>query len=86
LFIAFIGLKGAGMVIDNQYTFVAIADLTKWSNVGPFLAAFLGLIAIVLFNKSNIKALKSTSVILGILVSSVLFYLFTWKVINSMPL
>ena len=78
LFIAFIGLKGAGMVIANQYTFVAIADLTKWSNVGPFLAAFLGLIAIVLFNKSNIKALKSTSVILGILVSSVLFYLFTW--------
>lgn len=88
LFIALLGFKGAYIVTDNQYTFVQLADLTKWiisndygdivGGAAPFLAAFLGLIAIVLFNKSSVKILKNMSIVLGILVSSVLYYLFTW--------
>ena len=78
LFIAFLGLKGSGMVVANQYTFVAFADLTKWVNIAPVLAAFLGLIAIVVFNKVGAKWMKKASIVLGILVSTVLYYLFTW--------
>ena len=84
LFIALLGFKGAFIVTDNQYTFVQLGDLTKWTifneygelagGAAPFLAAFLGFIAIVLFNKSNVKILKNMSIVLGILVSSILYY------------
>ena len=78
LFIAFLGLKGSGMVVANQYTFVAFADMTTWTNIAPVLAAFLGLLAIVVFNKIGAGWMKKASIVLGILVSSVLYYLFTW--------
>ena len=78
LFIAFLGLKGAGLVVANQYTLVAFADLTSWAGVGPVLAIFLGLISIVVFNKIGVKWMKQASIVLGILVASVLYYLFTW--------
>ncbi|MBE5749345.1 MAG: NCS2 family permease [Clostridiales bacterium] len=88
LFIALLGFKGAFIVTDNPYTFVQLGDLTKWKiynsfgelagGAAPFLAAFLGLISIVIFNKLGIKILKNMSVVLGILVSTILFYLFTW--------
>ena len=88
LFIALLGFKGSFIVTDNPYTFVQLGDLTKWTvynqynelagGAAPFLAAFLGFIAIVLFNKSNVKALKNMSIVLGILVSTILYYLFTW--------
>ena len=78
LFIAFLGLKGSGMVVANKYTFVAFADLTTWTNVAPVLAAFLGLIAIVIFNKVGFGWMKKASIVLGILVSTILYYLFTW--------
>ena len=78
LFIALLGLKGAGLVVANQYTLVAFADMTTWANVGPVLAIFLGLISIVVFNKIGVKWMKQASIVLGILVASVLFYLFTW--------
>ncbi|MGB0371396.1 MAG: NCS2 family permease [Opitutales bacterium] len=45
LFIAFIGLKNAGLIVDNPATFVQIGDLSKASAVatilGLILAAFL---------------------------------------------
>ncbi|MBQ4049211.1 MAG: NCS2 family permease [Clostridia bacterium] len=88
LFIALLGFKGAFIVTDNPYTLVQLGDLTKWEifniygelagGAAPMLAAFLGFIAIVIFAKSNVKTLKNMSIVLGILVSSVLFYLFTW--------
>lgn len=78
LFIAFIGFQGAGIVIGNQYTLVAIADLTKWANVGPILAAILGLVSIVVYNKIGFKWMKKASIILGVLTSTILYYLFTW--------
>lgn len=78
LFIAFLGLKGAGIVVANQYTYVALGDLTQWKTAAPFLAAFLGFIAIVILNKTNLKILKNLSIVIGILFSSILYYLFTW--------
>jgi AGZA family xanthine/uracil permease-like MFS transporter len=88
LFIAFLGLKGSFIVSGNQYTLVQLGDLTKWEifnsygelagGAAPMLAAILGLISIVIFNKVGAKWMKKMSIVLGILVSSVLFYLFTW--------
>ena len=50
LFIAFLGFKGSFMVTANQFTFVQLGDLTKWTifneygelagGAAPFLAAF----------------------------------------------
>ena len=88
LFIAFLGFKGSFIVTANQYTFVQLADLTKWKvynsfgelagGAAPVLAVFIGFIAIIIFNKIGVKWLKNMSVVMGILISTVLFYLFTW--------
>ena len=88
LFIAFLGFKGSFIVTANQYTFVQLADLTKWQifdqydalagGAAPVLAVFIGFIAIIIFNKLGVKWLKNMSVVMGIIVSTVLFYLFTW--------
>ena len=88
LFIAFLGFKGSFIVTANQYTFVQLADLTKWQifdqynelagGAAPVLAVFIGFIAIVVFNKLGFKWLKNMSIVLGIVVSTILFYLFTW--------
>ena len=88
LFIALLGFKGSFIVTANQFTFVQLADLTKWTvynsygelagGAAPVLAVFIGFIAIIVFNKLNVKWVKNMSVVLGILISTVLFYLFTW--------
>ncbi len=90
LFIALLGFKGAFIVTDNPYTLVQLGDLTKWTTynafgelsggAAPFIAALIGFISIVIFNKSGVKTLKNMSIMLGILVSSILYYLFTWNV------
>jgi AGZA family xanthine/uracil permease-like MFS transporter len=59
LFIAFLGFKGSFIVTANKYTFVQLADLTKWTiynefgeiagGAAPVLAVFLGFIAIIIF-------------------------------------
>ncbi len=88
LFIALLGLKGSFIVTDNQYTLVQLGDLTKWEifnqygelagGAAPMLASLLGLISIVIFNKVGFGWMKKASIVLGIIVSSILFYLFTW--------
>ena len=77
LFIAFIGLQGAGISVDGA-TLVCLPDLRDWAVAGPVLAALLGLIAIVIFNKVGASWMKKTSIVLGILTSTILYYLFTW--------
>ena len=77
LFIAFIGLQGAGISVDGA-TLVCLPDLREWAVAGPVLAAILGLIAIVIFNKVGAGWMKKSSIVLGILVSTILYYLFTW--------
>lgn len=89
LFIALLGFKNSYIVQANQFTFVQLADCTKWitydaygsinGGAAPVLAAFLGLIAIAIFaNQNKVKFLKKASVIFGILLSTVFYYVFTW--------
>lgn len=78
LFIAFIGMQGAGIVVPDLYTIVELPDLRTWAAAAPVLCAILGLIAIVVFNKVGTGWMKKASIVLGILVSTVLYYLFTW--------
>ncbi len=78
LFIAMIGLKNAGIIQDNQYTFVQIVDIKggDWKTViAPALVAFLGFIIIASLTKLNVKG----SVIIGIAASAVIYYLITWQ-------
>ena len=87
LFIAFIGLKNAGLITANQYTFVQFVDingalgaegvsgLDAWRTIAPAIVAFLGLIIIAVLTKLKIKG----SVLIGVLSSSVLYYLVTWQ-------
>ncbi len=88
LFIALLGFKNSYIVQSNPYTFVQLADCTHWivrndygeivGGAAPVLAAFLGFIAIAVFAQQNkVKFLKKASVILGIVVSSILYYVFT---------
>ena len=78
LFIAFIGMQGAGIVVADQFTLVELPDLRTWEAAAPLLCAILGLISIVVFNKIGAGWMKKMSIVLGILVSTVLYYLFTW--------
>jgi AGZA family xanthine/uracil permease-like MFS transporter len=87
LFIAFIGLKNAGLITANQYTFVQFVDingafensssaLEAWRSIAPAVVAFAGLIIIAVLSKRNVKG----AVLLGVLASSVLYYIATWQV------
>lgn len=87
LFIAFIGLKNAGLVTANQYTFVQFVDINgafgaegvsgfdAWRTIAPAVVAFLGLIIIAALTKLKVKG----SILIGVLVSSVLYYVATWQ-------
>lgn len=75
LFIALLGLKSAGIIVADRYTLVSLADLTQWSIAAPALAAFLGIILIAVLSKFNVKG----SIILGILGTTLFYYLFTWS-------
>lgn len=72
LFIAMIGLKNAGLIQANQYTFVQFVDIHggEWATIVPAITAFVGLLVIAILAKYNIKG----NVIIGILVSTVLYY------------
>lgn len=81
LFIAFIGFKNAGVIQANKFTFVQFVNIKDgdWATaIAPALVALIGLVVIAIFTKLNVKG----SVILGILVSSVLYYIFTQQVPN----
>lgn len=75
-FIAFIGLQNSGLVVANQYTCVSIADFTKDPETTiNAIIAFLGLIIIVVFSKVNVKFLNKGAIILGIILSTILYYI-----------
>lgn len=75
LFIAFIGFQNSGLVIKNEYTCVSIADFTKdAATTINALVAFVGVILIVVFSKVNVKFLNKGAIILGIVASTILYY------------
>lgn len=85
LFIAFIGLQNAGVIVDNASTLVNLVSFNVLSKdaafatynggtVGgmlPALVAILGVIAIAVMTKKKVKG----SILWGILGSSVLYYI-----------
>lgn len=76
LFIAFLGMQNAGLIQANQYTlvqFVNIKDGDWTKDVAPALVAFIGFVLIAILNKLRVKG----GIIIGIAVSSVLYYVFT---------
>ncbi len=80
LFIAFIGLKNAGLIQANPYTFVQFVDINGALDNGifaevaiPAIIAFVGFMVIVILSKLKVKG----NVIIGILVSTILYYLLT---------
>lgn len=62
LFIAFIGLQGSGIVVNNDSTLVALGRFTS----PTFLIALLGLLIIAVLDKKGVKG----SILIGILVST----------------
>ena len=64
LFIAFIGLKNAGIIVENSATFVSIGKLTEGS-------ALLGVIGIVITSVLTVKKVPG-SLLLGILITTII--------------
>lgn len=63
IFIAFIGLKGCGLVVANEATLVSMGHITP-----TVVFAFIGVIVIAIFDKKGIKG----AILAGIAVSSIL--------------
>lgn len=78
LFIAFIGAQNAGIIQTNQYTLVQFVDIHggEWSQVAPALTALAGLLVIGILEQHRVKG----SVIIGILISTVIYYVLTGTV------
>ena len=64
LYIAFIGLKSAGIIIDNQATLVSLGDITQ----GSALLGIIGIIVTSIFLVKNIKG----ALLFGILTTTLL--------------
>ncbi len=83
LFIAFIGFQNVGIIQSNPYTLVQFNDIHGALSSGTFkqtalpaLVALLGFVIIGILGKLKVKG----NVILGIIASTVLYYLFMWQV------
>ena len=68
LFIAFIGLKNAGLVVPNAETYVALGDLTQ----GPVLLAAFGLIVTLALVARGLRG----GIIIGILFTGIVGMIF----------
>lgn len=67
IFIAFIGLKGCGLIIANEATFVSMGHLSP-----TVIFAFVGLFVIGVMDKKNMKG----SILAGIAVSSIMAWIY----------
>lgn len=82
LFIAFIGLKNAGIVVSNKATFVSVGDFTK----GTTLLAIFGFIVTILMMIRNIRG----SIFYGMVITAIVGIIFglidmPTKIIGSVP-
>lgn len=81
LFIAFIGFQNVGLIQSNPYTLVQFFDFHgaieagTYSAMIPVLVTFAGLIIIAVLGKLGVKS----NVILGIIASTVIYYLASWS-------
>ena len=76
LFIAFIGFQNVGIIQANEYTLVQFVKINgaKWADIAPAIIALLGFIIIAVLSKLKVKG----AVLIGILATSVIYYLATW--------
>lgn len=76
LFIAFIGLQNAGIVVNNESTCVSLVSLNifsgtaTWASVMPILVTIGTVMAIAVMSKRNVKG----AVLLGIVGGAVAYY------------
>ncbi len=81
LFIAYIGFQNVGIIQANQYTLTQFVDINGARLAGdiapviPALVALLGFIIIAVLGRLKVKG----NVIIGILASTVIYYLLTWQ-------
>lgn len=77
LFIAFIGFQNVGIIQANQYTLVQFVKINgvAWADLAAPIIALVGFIIIAILNKLNVKG----AVLVGILATSVIYYLATWQ-------
>ena len=77
LFIAFIGFQNVGIIQANQYTLVQFVKINgaKWADIAPAIIALVGFIIIAILSKLKIKG----AVLIGILSTTVIYYLGTWQ-------
>lgn len=75
LFIAFLGLQNAGIVVNDSATCVNLVSLNllgsaTWASVMPILVTIFGLLAIAILSKRQVKG----AILWGILGSAVVYY------------
>ncbi|MBR6533903.1 MAG: NCS2 family permease [Clostridia bacterium] len=77
LFIAFIGFQNVGIIQDNPYTLVQFVKINgvAWKDLAAPIIALVGFIIIAILSKLNVKG----AVLLGILATTVIYYLATWQ-------
>ncbi|MEG1613800.1 MAG: NCS2 family permease [Clostridia bacterium] len=88
LFIAFIGLQSSGIIQSHPYVMTQLGDISilqpwlsgqpitmAWTSVAPILVAFFGFMLIAILSKYKIKG----SLIIGIIVTTFLYYFVTWQ-------
>lgn len=75
LFIAFIGFQNVGIIQANQYTLVQFVKINgaAWVDIAPAVIALLGFVIIAILTKLNVKG----AVLLGMLITTVIWYLST---------
>ena len=80
LFIAFIGFQNVGIIQNNEYTLVQFVKINgaKWEEIAPAIIALLGFIIISILSKLKVKG----AVLLGIISTTVIYYLATWQMPN----
>ena len=77
LFIAFIGFQNVGIIQANQYTLVQFVKINgaAWADIAPAIIALLGFVIIAILTKLKVKG----AVLLGMLATTVIYYLATWQ-------
>ena len=76
LFIAFLGLQNAGIVVNSDATLVNLVSLNvlngvTWAQIMPIIVTIFGVLAIAILSKRNVKG----AVFWGIIGSAVAYYL-----------
>lgn len=78
LFIALVGMEGAGVITANPYTLVQFVDFhgMPWNTTASALTALIGFLIIAILAKRNVKG----NVLIGIIASTIIYYIFMREV------